>query len=193
MLRSTGSHNHGHHMNNTRSNRVPQAMKSKYQQISDISDQFCSNYLNEEYAELIRFAIAALCRKRPSPLGQGRPNTWACGITHAIGMVNFLFDKSQSPHISASELFKAYGVSKSSGQSKSKAVRDSLNMFQMDPNWTLSSLQDQNPMTWMISVNGYIVDARTMPEEIQVAAYKKGLIPRITSNEQIAHESLAEI
>jgi len=51
----------------------------------------------------------------------------------------------------------------------------------MDPEWTLPSRIDDNPMVWMISVNGLILDARYVPREIQEAAYRKGLIPYIPS------------
>jgi hypothetical protein len=44
-----------------------------------------------------RALTAKLSRKRPSPLEGGRINTWAAAITHTIGRVNFLFDKSQTP------------------------------------------------------------------------------------------------
>lgn len=32
-------------------------------------------------------------------------------------------------------------------------------------------------MAWMISFNGLIIDARSLPPEIQQMAYEKGLIP----------------
>ncbi len=78
-----------------KSENVPKVMQEKYKAIVEITDRFSKENLNEDYAQLIRYAVAALCRKRPSPLETGNINTWACGITHAIGMVNFLFDKSQ--------------------------------------------------------------------------------------------------
>jgi hypothetical protein len=34
-----------------------------------------------------------------------------------------------------------------------------------------------NPMAWMISVDGFIVDARTMPPDVQAEARRRGLIP----------------
>ena len=160
-----------------KSENVPKAMQAKFDSIAAITDDFAKQYLNDEYAQFIRYAIAALCRKRPSPLAKGRDKTWACGITHAIGMVNFLFDPSQDPHISAKDLYKAFGVSSSTGQAKSKLVRDTLNTHQMDPNWCLSSKLDDNLMAWMISVNGLLVDARSMPRHIQEEAFAKGLIP----------------
>jgi Domain of unknown function (DUF6398)/Plasmid pRiA4b ORF-3-like protein len=162
-----------------KSENVPNAMQEKFDGIVAITNDFAKQHLNSEYAQLIRFATAALCRKRPSPLASGKEKTWACGITHAIGMVNFVFDSSQNPHVSAKEIYDWFGVSPSTGQSKSKQVRDILDMHQMDPNWCLPSKLDNNPMAWMISVDGFILDARFVRREIQEVAYAQGLIPYI--------------
>lgn len=99
-------------------------------------------------------------------------------------MVNFLFDKSQTPHISASEIYEKFGIGQSAGQAKSKAVRDMLGMYQLDPNWTLSSRLDSNPMVWMLSVNDMAVDIRGMPREVQEMAFEKGLIPYIPDDKK---------
>ncbi len=162
-----------------KSEDVPKTMQEKFDRVVAMTDAFSKQHLNDEYAQLIRFATAALCRKRPSPLVSGTDKTWACGVTHALGMVNFLFDSSQDPHISSKDLYRWFSVSASSGQAKSKLVRDILGMHQMDPDWCLPSLLDRNPMAWMIMVNGLIVDARSLPRLIQEDAYAKGLIPYI--------------
>jgi len=167
-----------------KSEKVPAEMQGRYDEIVKITNEFCSKHLNKEYAQLIRFATAALCRKRPSPLVSGEAKTWACGITHAIGMVNFLSDKSQKPHIPSSELCQKFGVSISSGQAKSKIVRDALDMSQFDPNWCLPSKLESNPLAWMITVNGFIMDARSAPREVQEIAYQKGLIPYIPADKK---------
>jgi hypothetical protein len=52
-------------------------------------------------------------------------------------------------------------------------------MYQLDLNWTLPSQIDKNPMAWMIMVDGFIIDARHAPAEIQEEAYRRGLIPYI--------------
>lgn len=70
-------------------------------------------------------------------------------------------------------------VSKSTGGNKSKEVRDILKTFQCDPNWYLPSEMDNNPMAWLISVNGFMIDARNAPRQIQELAYEKGMIPYI--------------
>lgn len=166
-----------------KSENVPEIMQEKFDCIVAITNDFSKQYLNDEYATLIRFATAALCRKRPSPLVKGKDKTWACGITHAIGIVNFLFDSSRTPYISAKELYKWFGVASSTGQSKSKLVRDTLEMRQMDPSWCLPSKLKENPIAWMISVNGLIIDARSAPREIQEEAYAKGVIPYIPEDD----------
>jgi hypothetical protein len=167
-----------------KSENVPKPMQEKFQAIVEITDSFSRENLNDEYAQLIRYAVAAICRKRPSPMATGKANTWACGVTHAIGSVNFVFDKSQTPHIKTGELYKKIGVSESTGQAKSKAVRDMLGMYQMDPNWSLPSRLQSNPMAWMLSVNGMLVDVRRMPREVQEIAFEKGLIPYIPDDKE---------
>jgi Domain of unknown function (DUF6398)/Plasmid pRiA4b ORF-3-like protein len=162
-----------------KSEDVPQAMMEKFNSIVALTDEFARQHLNEEYAQLIRQATAALCRKQPSPLNKGQTNTWACGITHALGRVNFLFDSSQSPHISANELYQWFGTSASTGQAKSKLMRDALKMQQFDPDWCLPSRVEANPLLWMLSVNGLIVDIRHAPLGAQVEAFRRGLIPYI--------------
>jgi hypothetical protein len=64
-------------------------------------------------------------------------------------------------------------------QAKSKQIRDLFGMYQMDPDWTLPSMVDQNPLIWMLNVNGFIMDVRHAPREIQEEAFRKGLIPYI--------------
>jgi hypothetical protein len=45
-----------------------------------------------------------------------------------------------------------------------------------DPTWSLRSRIDNHPMTWMIQVNGFLVDARFLKREIQEEALRKGLM-----------------
>jgi hypothetical protein len=161
----------------SKSERVPKPVQATFNAIVALTDAFCRAHLDEEYAQLARQVTAALCRKRPSPLVTGTLQTWACGIVYALGTVNFLFDRSQIPSMSAAELCTGFGVSKSTGSAKAKVVRDALDMSQMDPQWYRPSKMDENPMAWMIMVNGFVVDVRQMPRDIQEAAYAKGLIP----------------
>lgn len=156
---------------------VPADMKLIYDQVVHLSNIYCSEMLNEEYAQLCRQAIAALCRKRPSPLQRGSVLSWACGVIYAIGSANFLFDKASKPYATGQDLADAFGISKSTAASKGKQVRDWLNISYFNHQWTLPSKLADSPMAWMISVDGLMVDARRLPRHIQEIAYEKGFIP----------------
>ena len=162
--------------------RKPDADESKLKAIEEIAGlvgTFCRDHLNDEYAELCQRLTEKLGRKRPSPLVSGRPNTWACGIVRTIGWVNFLDDRSQQPHLKLTAIDKAFGVAESTGQGKSMLIRKMLKIRPMDPEWSLRSQMDENPMAWMITVNGFLLDARFLKREIQELALLKGLIPYI--------------
>jgi hypothetical protein len=165
-----------------RSEAIPSAMQPVYAGIAALTNSFCQQYLTDEYATLCRQLAAALARKRPSPLGRGKPELWACGIVYALGTVNFLFDKSQTPHVRADELCAAFGVSQSSGANKAKQIRDLFGMGRLDPRWCLPSLVAENPRVWMLEVDGWMVDVRDMPREVQEMAYRRGLIPYIPAD-----------
>jgi hypothetical protein len=90
---------------------VPNPMQPVYQTVTGLTDAFFALHLDSEYAEHARKLAAALCRKRPSSLARGKPETWAAGIVHALGSVNFLFDRSQKPYMIAGEIAEGFGVS----------------------------------------------------------------------------------
>ena len=79
--------------------------------------------------------------------------------------------------MSTGDLCEAFGVAERTGESRSKAVREALKMNRFDPEWYLPSQVDDDPLAWYVTFNGVAVDARTMPREVQEAAFEKGLIP----------------
>ena len=162
-----------------REESVPNAMRPLFEAIVGMTDAVCREHLDDEYAQLCRQLTAALCRKRPSPLIQGKTETWACGIVYAIGSVNFLFDKTQTPHLNAGDLCQLFGVSKSAGSAKARAIAKMLRIGVADPRWYRPSRLGENPLAWMIEVNGLIVDARYESRKFQEEAFRLGLIPYV--------------
>jgi len=159
-------------------------MQPKHDAIVALIDAFCRERLTEEYRLICRQLVGVLARKRPSPLLNGTPSAWACGVVRGIGWVNFLDDKTQKLHMKMTEIDKLFGVSTATGQAKSKAIRTMLKIRNFDPKWTLPSKIDQNPMAWMIQVNGLIVDARMMPRPVQEEAFKRGMLPYIPADQK---------
>lgn len=77
------------------------------------------------------------------------------------------------------ELCTGFHTAKSSVAVKATQIKQLLKIGLMDSKWTLPSRMDSNPMAWYIMVDGFIVDARSMPVNIQIAAFTKGLIPYV--------------
>src|ERR687896_1849558 len=84
--------------------RIPVALRDRAQQIIDVTDAACQEHLDDEYGRLARELVARLARKRPSPLVRGDVRIWAAGVIYVLGQVNFLFDRTQTPHMTADRL-----------------------------------------------------------------------------------------
>ena len=41
-----------------------------------------------------------------------------------------------------------------------------------------------SPLVWLAEVNGFLVDLRDMPREVQQVAFDKGMIPYITADQE---------
>jgi hypothetical protein len=159
--------------------KIPKAMRPVTDDIIQITDEVCAKLLDAEYADLARRAVAKLARKRPSPLLSGRRGTWAAAVVYALGQVNFLFDPSAEPHLTADELGAAFGIAKSTMSSKAKQVRDLLKMDQFSAEFLRADVMAENPMVWFVEVDGLIMDARSLPIDLQVTAFGRGYIPYI--------------
>ncbi len=158
---------------------VPKAMAERYAEIAQIIASFCAEKLNDEYEKISLYALAKLCRKRPSPLLGGRPKTWACGIVYAIGSSNFIFDKTQPIHMTAAEIAGWFGLAPSTAGNKASEIIRLLDISYMSAEYMLKANIDHNPAIWMMHVNGRIVDIRDMPKDVQEEAYRRGMIPYI--------------
>jgi len=163
---------------------IPKEFNDVFTAIVKLTDDFCEEYLDEYYEQLANDMAVKICQKgSPINVKQGRPKSWASGIIHALGWVNFLQDPSIEPYMSSAELAKGFGVSQGTMTTKSKIIRDVLDIVPMDPDWCLPDMLDDNPLVWMVEVNGFVMDMRVAPREFQEAAYAKGLIPYIPDEE----------
>jgi hypothetical protein len=125
-------------------------MRPVYEAVAALTDAFCLERLSEEYRDLARAMIAALRRKRPSPLTSGQPRSCASGVVHVLGQLHFPFDRTTKPYMTMADVAAGFGV----GESMASAISDALRLRHMDPAWVLRDLVEQNPIIWLIEVNG---------------------------------------
>ncbi len=155
--------------------------------IIELTDDFCDTHLDAEYKFLCREMALASC-KAGLALGRGKLAGWAAGVVNAVGWVNFLGDPSFEPYMKLRDVAAAFGVSAATMQARSKPIRLAFNLSPFDPQWTLPSRLGDNPLVWMVQVNGLIVDIRSLPYEIQVHAYREGLIPYVPADDEAQSE-----
>jgi ribosomal protein S15P/S13E len=166
------------------SSEVPGEFRQVYLELVSLTDEFCNERLNLEYQGLCRDMAISICQPE-SPVLRGKRASWASGIVYAVGWVNFLGDPSQKPHVRSEEIAEWFGVSTATMHSKAKAIREGLGLIALDPDFTLPSRIEENPLIWMVQLkNGLIVDIRHAPREAQVAAYERGLIPYIPADRE---------
>ena len=96
---------------------------------------------------------------------------------YALGQANFLFDPAIGPTVTADQLSGAFGVAKSTMGSKARQVRGLLRISPFSPELERADVAAQNPLRWIIEVDGLAVDVRHVPPDIQVAAFERGFIP----------------
>ncbi len=157
--------------------QIPIALRPQAEGVIAVTDQVCLDHLDQEYAELCRRLAAKLARKRPSPLTRGDLRIWAAGVVYAIGQLNFLFDRAQTPHVTADKLSELLGVKKTTMANKAGIIRKSLGLNPFNTEFSRRDIVESNPLTWLIQVDGLIVDARRLPTHLQQQAVALGLIP----------------
>ncbi|MCL2850307.1 MAG: DUF6398 domain-containing protein [Micrococcales bacterium] len=157
--------------------KVPSAMQVHVAEVLAVTDAVCHEHLDAEYADLCALVVGKLARKRPSPLVRGDLRIWAAGVVQAVGQVNFLSDRSQTPHATADELSAWLGVAKSTMAAKAKTVRTLVNMD--DAQYMPRELLDSYSALWFVQINGFVVDSRSLPVESQELLAQRGLIPYV--------------
>jgi hypothetical protein len=144
-----------------------QELIDRQQKIIELIRDFCIEKLNDEYLDISERLVKKLGRKRSQPLATGQLQVWAAAVIHAVGTINFLFDKSFKPYSTIDEINEFFGTSKSTTGNKSKQIRDLLKLNHYDNEFSTSSMRENNPYAKLVMVDGFIVNVETLPEEFQ--------------------------
>ena len=146
-----------------------QIIQERQQKIIELVRDFCAKKLNEEYFELSERLVQKLGRKRSQPLATGQLQIWAAAVIHALGTINFLFDKSAEPYVSIDEINNYFGTNKTTTGSKSKQIRDLLKLDRWDKEFSTQRMSNSNPFANLVIVDGLVVPLGSLPEQYQIA------------------------
>ena len=139
-------------------------IENRKNEIIQLIKEFCSQNLDDEYFVLSVRLIDKLGRKRIVPFLSGKKEIWAAAIIHALGTINFLFDKSFKPYVTIEEINDFFGTNKSSTGSKSKVIRDLLNLGYFDNEFSINRIKENNPFDKLMMINGFIVSKNIEPK-----------------------------
>lgn len=142
-------------------------IQKKQQQILDLTGSFCIQKLDDDYFQLTEKLIKKLGRKRSVPFTTGKEEIWAAAVIHALGTVNFLFDKSFEPYVSVDEINNYFGTNKSTVTAKSKQIRELLKIDRFGGEFATQHMEDENPFNNMVIVDGMIYPLSALPQEYQ--------------------------
>ena len=134
-----------------------EAIIKKQQEIIQLAKKFCDEYLDKEYAELSEKLICKLGRKRNVPYVTGQTSIWAAAVIHALGTINFLFDKSFEPYATVSDINDFFGTKQSTVGNKSKQIRDLLKLGFWDAEFSTSHMKKGNPFASLMNIGGFII------------------------------------
>jgi hypothetical protein len=66
-------------------------------------------------------------------------------------------------------------------QLKVPAAMRTLNPGVLEPELTRAAMLEQHPLAWLVEVDGFVVDARTLPPHLRDEARRRGLIPDLAA------------
>jgi hypothetical protein len=138
---------------------------AKTEKLIEMTSGFCDRYLDDDYKQLCERLVRKMARKRHVPFLSGRMEIWAAAVVYAIGSINFLFDKSFEPYVSAGDICNYFGTSQSTTSQKAKVIRDMFKLWYWDKEFSTSHMKKSDPFSDLRMVNGLIVDEQSLPPE----------------------------
>jgi len=156
------------------------------EKLLELTSAFCREHLNEEYEYLCEILIKKLARKRTVPFISGRIEIWSAAIIHALGRINFLYDKSNEPYITFDTINNYFGTSKSTVGQKATLIEEIAKLNYFDPEFSLISVLEKSPFNDLVLVNGFIVHKKDLNNEDRKEPVLKNVLEK---TEKISNQS----
>lgn len=108
-----------------------------------------------------------MSRKRNVPFLSGKIDIWAAAVVYAIGSINFLFDKSFKPFVTAQELCDYFGTKPGTTRQKARAIEEMFKLQYYDPEFSTKHMLADNPMKDLVMIDGFIVDKKSLSPKME--------------------------
>lgn len=135
-------------------------IEKKKKKLIELTTGFCDAYLDDDYKQLCEKLILKMSRKYNVPFLRGLMEIWAAAIVHAIGSINFLFDRSFEPYVSSKDMCNFFGTVQKTISHKAKYIRDMFKMRYYDKEFSTTYMKKRNPFSNLVMENGIILYRR---------------------------------
>lgn len=140
-------------------------VKEKKEELLKLTLDFSKKFLNDEYDDVIKKLINKMARKREVPFVSGRIEIWAAAVIHALGTINFLFDKSTQPYVTVTDICDYFETKQSTTSQKAKKIRDMFKMNYFDSDFAIKSVEQNSPFNAISVTNGFIAPQDFIEDE----------------------------
>jgi hypothetical protein len=144
-----------------------QEIKELEEKLIELTQVFCDQKLDSDYKHLCENLIRKLGRKRDVPFQRGKIEIWAAAVIHALGSINFLFDKSFKPYVTADQISEYFGAKNSTISNKAREIKEMLNLGYYNSEFSTKKMIEDNPFNDLVMVDGFIVPLDTLPPILQ--------------------------
>jgi len=142
---------------------MKEKIEEKKQQLIKLTSDFCDKCVDSEYSDLCEKLISKMSRKRNVPFITGGIEIWAAAVIYSLGQINFLFDKSFKPYVSANDICNYFGTNQSTVSQKAKYIRDMFKMNCWDAEFSTNKMKGDNPFSKLVMLkSGLVVDIDTL-------------------------------
>ncbi len=115
------------------------------QEVIKLTNRFCLEHLNMEYASLCEKLVKKLCKESSIQFVDGDFELWAASVIHAIGSINFLFDKTFEPTVEAQQIGEFYNLPYEKVTVFADKVTEKLNLQMFDTGFSTQYTLKNNP------------------------------------------------
>ena len=144
-----------------------EGIKNKKTAIQELIGTFCVQKLDADYNELCEKLILKMGRKRDVPFQRGKIEIWAAAVVYAIGSINFLFDKSFEPYMTAGEISDYFGTKSTTVSSKAKQIKDMFDLWYFNTEFSTQHMNSTSLFNDLVMMDGFIVPISSIPAELQ--------------------------
>lgn len=136
--------------------------QERAKEISNLINEFCNRYLNDELRGYAIKLLEKLTRKRTYSIISGRIEIWASAIIYVIARINFLFDSENPNYISTDTICDFFGTKKSTVGSKATDIEKASKIRMGEEGFCSSEISDS--LSFVQLPNGIVLTKKMAKE-----------------------------